>query len=57
MGAPAIMNLLAEIDIEELSAELRTQVRMETSVQRKQEALKRLKVVEAFRQSENRLNG
>jgi len=54
MGAPAIKNLLAEIDIEELSAELRTQVRMETSVQRKQEALKRLKVVEAFRQSENR---
>ncbi len=54
MGAPAVKNLLAEIDIEELSAELRTQVRMETSVQRKQEALKRLKVVEAFRQSENR---
>jgi DNA-directed RNA polymerase subunit beta' len=54
MGAPAVKNLLAGIDIEELSAELRTQVRMETSVQRKQEALKRLKVVEAFRQSENR---
>ena len=54
MGAPAVQRLLAEIDIEELSAELRTQVRMETSVQRKQEALKRLKVVEAFRQSENR---
>ncbi|SVE22939.1 uncharacterized protein METZ01_LOCUS475793, partial [marine metagenome] len=29
-------------------------VRMETSIQRKQDALKRLKVVEAFRQSENR---
>ncbi|MEW6752200.1 MAG: DNA-directed RNA polymerase subunit beta' [Candidatus Latescibacterota bacterium] len=54
MGAPAVRTLLAAIDIEELSAELRTQVRMETSVQRKQEALKRLKVVEAFRQSENR---
>jgi len=54
MGAPAIKSLLAAIDIEELSAELRTQVRMETSIQRKQEALKRLKVVEAFRQSENR---
>ena len=54
MGAPAVKSLLAEIDIEELSAELRTQVRMETSIQRKQEALKRLKVVEAFRQSENR---
>ena len=54
MGAPGVKDLLAQIDIEELSAELRTQVRMETSIQRKQEALKRLKVVEAFRQSENR---
>ena len=54
MGAPAVQELLSIIDIEELSAELRTQVRMETSIQRKQEALKRLKVVEAFRQSENR---
>ena len=54
MGAPAVQELLSRIDIEELSAELRTQVRMETSIQRKQEALKRLKVVEAFRQSENR---
>ena len=54
MGAPAVQDLLADIDIEELSAELRARVRMETSIQRKQEALKRLKVVEAFRQSENR---
>jgi DNA-directed RNA polymerase subunit beta' len=56
MGAPSVRDLLAGIDIEELSAELRTRVRMETSIQRKQEALKRLKVVEAFRQSENRPN-
>ena len=54
MGAPAVKALLSQIDIEELSAELRARVRMETSIQRKQEALKRLKVVEAFRQSENR---
>ena len=54
MGAPAVKRLLEQIDIEELSAELRTLVRMESSIQRKQEALKRLKVVEAFRQSENR---
>jgi DNA-directed RNA polymerase subunit beta' len=53
MGAGALKKLLNTIDIEELSAELRTQARMETSVQRKQEALKRLKVVEAFRQSDN----
>ncbi|MDP6038741.1 MAG: DNA-directed RNA polymerase subunit beta', partial [Candidatus Latescibacteria bacterium] len=45
--------LLASLDVEDLSAELRTQARLETSVQRKQEALKRLKVVEAFRQSDN----
>ncbi|HAA75042.1 TPA: DNA-directed RNA polymerase subunit beta' [Candidatus Latescibacteria bacterium] len=54
MGAGAVKKLLESMDVEELSAELRTQARMETSVQRKQEALKRLKVVEAFRQSDNR---
>ena len=54
MGAPTVRELLSQTDIEELSAELRARVRMETSIQRKQEALKRLKVVEAFRQSENR---
>lgn len=53
MGAGAIKKLLEDIDVEDLSAELRTQARFETSVQRKQEALKRLKVVEAFRQSDN----
>jgi len=53
MGAPAVKVLLESIDIDELSAELRTQARIETSQQRKKHALKRLKVVEAFRQSEN----
>ncbi|MBM3263783.1 MAG: DNA-directed RNA polymerase subunit beta' [candidate division Zixibacteria bacterium] len=54
MGAGALRRLLAEIDIDELSAELRAQVKVETSVQRKNDALKRLKVVEAFRNSSNR---
>ena len=54
MGAPAVRRLLEQIDIEDLSAELRRNIRVETSIQRKQESLKRLKVVEAFRQSENR---
>ena len=54
MGAPAVRRLLEQIDIEDLSAELRKNIRVETSIQRKQESLKRLKVVEAFRQSENR---
>ncbi|MFC1628194.1 DNA-directed RNA polymerase subunit beta' [Gemmatimonadota bacterium] len=53
MGAPAVKRMLDEIDVDELSAELRTQARIETSQQRKKQALKRLKVVEAFRHSEN----
>ncbi|MCE5252119.1 DNA-directed RNA polymerase subunit beta' [bacterium] len=54
MGAGAIKKLLAALEIGELSANLRAQVKIETSAQLKQEALKRLKVVEAFRQSNNR---
>ncbi len=54
MGAEAIRDLLAELDLEELSTELRAQAKMETSVQRKKEQLKRLRIVEAFRNSENR---
>ncbi len=53
MGAEAIKKLLKSIDIGELSAKLRAQVKIETSAQLKQESLKRLKVVEAFRQSNN----
>ena len=51
MGAQAIRKLLESLDLDELSAELRTQVRIETSVQRRKDTLKRLKIVEAFRQS------
>ncbi len=53
MGAPAVKLMLDGIDVDELSAELRTQARIETSQQRKKQALKRLKVVEAFRHSDN----
>ena len=53
MGAGAVKTLLKQIDLEELSAELRASSKVETSVQRKKEVLKRLKVVEAFRQSGN----
>src|SRR5207253_5055296 len=49
-----IRDLLAELDLEELSTELRAQAKMETSVQRKKEQLKRLRIVEAFRHSGNR---
>ena len=54
MGADAIRDMLSELDLEELSTELRAQAKMETSVQRKKEQLKRLRIVEAFRNSENR---
>ena len=49
MGADAVKELLSRIDLDELSYDLRTQAANETSRQRKAEALKRLKVVEAFR--------
>jgi DNA-directed RNA polymerase subunit beta' len=54
MGAEAIRDLLAGLDLDELASELRTIVKMETSAQRKKETLKRLRVVEAFRQSGNK---
>jgi DNA-directed RNA polymerase subunit beta' len=54
IGGEAILDLLKHTDIEALSAELRAQVKTETSFQRKTEALKRLKVIEAFKKSENR---
>lgn len=52
IGGEAIKDLLKQVDISALSAELREQIRQETSVQKKQEALKRLRVVEAFREAE-----
>jgi DNA-directed RNA polymerase subunit beta' len=54
MGAPAIKELLQQIEIEDLSTELRAQIKLETSVQRKKDKLKRLRVIEAFRQSGNK---
>ncbi len=51
MGAEAISDLLSKSDLDQLSVELRTKASTETSQQRKAEALKRLRVVEAFRES------
>ncbi|NOY37863.1 MAG: DNA-directed RNA polymerase subunit beta' [Chlorobi bacterium] len=53
MGAPALYQLLSRLDLDELSYSLRHQANTETSQQRKNEALKRLQVVEAFRASKN----
>ncbi|HEU4716449.1 MAG TPA: DNA-directed RNA polymerase subunit beta' [Bacteroidia bacterium] len=49
MGAEALYDLLQRIKLDELSYELRHKANTETSQQRKNEALKRLQVVEAFR--------
>jgi DNA-directed RNA polymerase subunit beta' len=49
MGADALEELLKRIKLDELSYELRHKANTETSQQRKNEALKRLQVVEAFR--------
>ncbi len=51
MGAEAIQMLLERLDLDSLSYELRHKANTETSQQRKNEALKRLQVVEAFRES------
>jgi len=52
MGAECLQDLLSRIDLNELSYQLRHKANTETSKQRKTEALKRLKVVEAFRESQ-----
>ena len=52
MGAECLIDLLARIDLESLSYELRHKANTETSKQRKTEALKRLNVVEAFKDSQ-----
>ena len=53
MGAEAVKALLAELDLEALNAELREELNT-ASGQRKIRAVRRLEVVEAFRQSGNR---
>lgn len=55
MGAEALHDLLARLDLDELSYDLRHKAHTETSQQRKAEALKRLQVVEAFRDARNRI--
>ena len=53
MGAEAIYDLLANIDLDALSYELRDRANNDSAQQRKTEALKRLQVVEAFRGSKD----
>ncbi|MCF8369636.1 MAG: DNA-directed RNA polymerase subunit beta' [Bacteroidales bacterium] len=56
MGAEAIHDLLARLNLDEISYELRNKANNETSQQRKQEALKRLQVFEAFREGLTRID-
>jgi DNA-directed RNA polymerase subunit beta' len=55
MGAEAVHDLLARIDLDELSFSLRNSAATETSQQRKADALKRLHVVESFRDANTRI--
>ena len=54
MGAEAIYDLLLHVDLDKLSYELRDRANSDTAQQRKNEALKRLQVVESFRASRGR---
>ena len=55
MGAEGVHDLLMGLDLDQLSYDLRHQAANETSQQRKSEALKRLRVVEAFRDGNLRI--
>ena len=54
MGAEALYELLENIDLDKVSYDLRHKANTETSQQRKQDALKRLQVFEAFRDARTR---
>ena len=56
MGAEAVHDLLLRIDLDSLSYTLRNAAATETSQQRKADALKRLSVVESFRDANSRIN-
>jgi DNA-directed RNA polymerase subunit beta' len=56
MGAEALYDLLRTMNLDETSYNLRNQAKRETSVQRKNEALKRLQVVESMRESQQRIS-
>ena len=56
MGAEAVHDLLGRIDLDQLSFDLRNAAATETSQQRKADALKRLSVVESFRDAQTRIS-
>ena len=54
IGAEAIKQLLASLDLEKLAAELREEMVKTNSVAKRKKLAKRLKIIDAFRESENR---
>ncbi len=54
IGGEAIKDILKKTDIEKLSKELRDQLKVETSQQKKADLLKRLRVLEAFKEEEGK---
>jgi DNA-directed RNA polymerase subunit beta' len=54
MGAEAVRELVAKIDLDQMVKELRTEIATTQSKQRKKKAAKRLRVAESFRKSGNR---
>src|SRR5687767_10905291 len=54
MGAEAFYDILERLDLDKLAVDLRLQIRSTRSKQKKKKAVKRLKVVEALRRSNNR---
>ncbi len=55
MGGEALYDLLKRLDLNDLSYKLRATAYSETSQQRKQDALKRLQVIEAFREANKKI--
>jgi DNA-directed RNA polymerase subunit beta' len=54
MGAEAVRDIVAKIDLDKMTKELRKEIRTTRSKQRRKKAAKRLRVVENFRKSGNR---
>jgi DNA-directed RNA polymerase subunit beta' len=55
IGGDAIKEMLKNINVEKLSKELRDQVKIETSQQKKQDLLKRLRVIESFKEEDSKV--
>ena len=54
MGAEAVRDLIRAVDLEDLDKKLRVQMKQTTSEQKRKTIIKRLKVIESFRKSDNK---